>query len=233
MISRRWISAVPLVLGAALTAGLVAVQGTEPVGRTLSALGLPRAALLFLDAPAARGAALFHAGERAAAAQAFADAGDPYNQGVAAAWAGDYATALAAWDKVLATAPNDRETLANHALVTSLLAGTEFDPVAEPKPHRKETGIETQAPEGQGKGRASSDGDEANNAQAGFWMPEVTSEGLRRVPKIFDAQFVAANDRWLATLEDQPGRYLRARLSAEQKARVKAGTALPEPEDRE
>jgi Ca-activated chloride channel family protein len=51
------------------------------------------------------------------------------------------------------------------------------------------------------------------------------------VPHLFDAQYMAANDRWLATLEDQPGAYLRARLALEQKARIKAGTALPDPED--
>ena len=220
----------PLVAGAALLVTVAITAGTEPLGRALMVMGLPRAALPFLQTDAARGAALFSAGEFAAAAEAFRSADDAYNHGLAAAWAGDYPEALVAWDRVLAANPNDTEARANHALIASLLAGTRFDPVKAPDP-RDRDGPSLQAEPGQGKARASSTGDGANNRKTGFWMPEITGEGLRRVPKIFDAQFVAADERWLITLEDQPGRYLRARLAAEQKAREAAGTALPEPED--
>ena len=64
-------------------------------------------------------------------------------------------------------------------------------------------------------------------------MPELAGSGLRRVPKIFDAQYIKANDVWLTTLPDEPGQYLSARIAAEQKARIAAGTALPQAEDLE
>lgn len=223
----RWF-AVP-ILGAMLAAAVFLGAGTEPSGRVLVAIGLPKVALPLLQTSKARGDALFLAGDYASAAEAFELAGDDYNLGLAAAHAGDYAVALVAWERVLARDPGDAETKANHTLVTGLLAGTQFDPVAGPE-ERKE-GAEMRASIGQGKARAASTGDGANNKKAGFWMPEVTSEGLRRVPKIFDAQFVAANERWLATMEDQPGRYLKARLKTEQKARIAAGVALPEAKD--
>ncbi|MEM7057586.1 MAG: hypothetical protein AAF557_08355 [Pseudomonadota bacterium] len=206
--------------------------GVAPFGRVVLAIGMPNLALPLLTDPGDRGEALFRSAAFPEAAASYREAGDDYNEGLAAAWAGDFATALAAWDRHLALHPGDSEARANHTLVTSLLSGTEFDPAAEPDP-RDRNGPTLQADPGQGGARAASTGDDANNAQTGFWMPEITGEGLRRVPQIFDAQFVAANPRWLATLEDQPGRYLRARLAAEHKARVTAGTALPPPEDRQ
>ena len=193
-------------------------------------LGLPGYAADVATDSALRGAALYRAGDHSKAAAVFDAAGEDYNHGLAAARTGDYATALVAWERVLAADPADREALANHTLVAALLSGTEFDPVAPPKDRNRE-GAATLANPGQGKARAAGQGDDATNPKTGFWMPEMTSEGLRRVPHIFDAQYMAANSRWLATLEDQPGAYLRARLALEQKARVKAGTALPEPED--
>ena len=220
----------PLICSAALAGVALVVAGVDTYARVFTALGLPHVAVPLATDAKTRGEALFRAGDFEGAAAAFEEAGDAYNQGLAAAWSGDYASALVAWDRVLAGDPDDAETQANHSLVTSLLAGTKFDPVAPPVTEEKD-GPSLLAEPGQGKGRASSTGDEAQNSKTGFWMPEIASEGLRRVPKIFDAQFVAANDRWLTTLEDQPGRYLRARLAAEQKSREAAGTALPQPED--
>lgn len=218
-----------LALGAVVLAVLW-LLGPAPLGRVLMAAGLPGAALPLLNDPRDRGEALFRSGDFARASAAFAMAKDDYNMGLASAWSGNYAEALVAWDRYIAMHPDDREVKANHALITGLLAGTEFQPVADPGAITRE-GPELLADPGQGGARAAGSGDEANNAKTGFWMPDIASEGLRRVPKIFDAQFVAANRRWLETLEDQPGRYLRARLAAEQKARGAAGTARPEPED--
>ena len=219
-----------LLAAAVLAVGLLAAIGAAPLGRVLLAAGMPGAALPLLDDPADRGEALFRAGAFHDAAAAFQAAGDDYNHGLAAAWSGDYATALVAWDRYLALNPGDAEARANHALVTGLLAGTEFEPVGELKTEEK-TGPELLTDPGQGGARAAGSGDDANNAQTGFWMPELNTDGIRSVRQTFDAQFVAANARWLATLEDQPGRYLRARLKAEQKERVENGTARPEPED--
>ncbi|MEM7177052.1 MAG: hypothetical protein AAF503_05055 [Pseudomonadota bacterium] len=218
------------LIGGALVAMVLALDGTRPLSRVALGLGLSDLAAALTDDPGLRGEALFRAGRYAAAAGAFAEAGQAYNQGLAAAWAGDYATALVAWDRVLAANPRDQETRANHKIVASLLAGMTFDPVPRFK-RRDREGETVEADIGKGKGRAEGEGDATNNPKSGFWMPEVAASGLRRVPNIFDEQFVAADRRWLATLEDQPGIYLRARLAAEQKRRDAAGTALPMAED--
>ena len=218
--------------GIMLLSAILIVQGTAPLGRVMVHTGLSGAALPLLSVPGDQGAAHFRAGAFAAAADAFAEANDPYNEGLAAAYAKDYARALAAFDRRLLQDPNDVEAEANHALIAGLFAGTKFDPVAAPDNPNK-SGEAVLAAPGQGKARAAGQGDEANNPKTGFWMPDLMSSGLRRVPKLFDAQFVAADQRWLTTLEDQPGVYLRARLLAEQKARIADGTALSDAEDPE
>ncbi len=219
-----------LVAGASLLAMLLISTDSSPLGRVMLEAGWPRTAASLLSDPSERGAAFYRAGDYIAAQQAFADADEPYNGGLAAAQAGEYATALVAWERVLSLNPDDHEALANHKLITSLLAGIEFQ-ATDPPEETDRSGEATEAAPGQGKARAASTGDDANSQKTGFWMPEITGEGLRRVPQIFDAQFIAANERWLATLQDQPGLYLRARLAAEQKAREASGVALPEPED--
>ena len=225
-------SAVRVLLGSAvILLGLsVLIGGTAPLGRVLAQTGAPELAVPLLTDPSERGAALYRAGEYSEAAGSFAAAQDRYNEGLAAAWSGDYARALAAFDRVLAADPQDRHARANHALVAELFAGVEFQAVAR-EDVKERPGDDVLASPGQGKARAAGQGDEANAPKTGFWMPEVTGQGLRRVPQIFDAQFIAANGQWLDTLDDQPGSYLRARLLAEQKARAAAGTALPPPED--
>ncbi len=204
--------------------------GQSGIARVALELGLPGVAGWIAPSPGMRGAALYRAGRYDAAVRAFEQAGDRYNQGLAAARDGDYATALVAWEQVLAADPGDVQARANHTLVSALLAGTAFDPVAPPA-SRDQEGPAPKAEPGQGKARASAQGDDATNQKTGFWMPELSGEGLRRVPHLFDAQYMAANERWLATLEDQPGAYLRARLALEQKARIRVGTALPPLED--
>ncbi|MEL7154151.1 MAG: hypothetical protein AAFN51_10275 [Pseudomonadota bacterium] len=220
------------LIGFILLSLILIAQGTAPLGRVMVQAGLTGAALPLLSNPDDQGVAHFRAGSFEAAADAFAQANDPYNEGLAAAYAKDYARALAAFDRRLLENPKDVQAEANHALIAGLFAGTKFDPVAAPD-DRDKSGEAVLAAPGQGKARAAGQGDEANNPKTGFWMPDVMSSGLRRVPKLFDAQFVAADQRWLTTLEDQPGVYLRARLLAEQKARVANGTALPEAGDTE
>ncbi len=216
-----------LVAGsAALLSICLALSGTTPLGRILLEIGLPSTALPLLDEPTLRGAALFEVGRFEEAAEQFETAGMDFNQGVAWAHAGDYAAALVAWERALRHDPDDAETISNHRLITSLLSGTQFEPFKLPK-ERERDGPTLLAEPGQGKGRASGEGDDVNNASTSIWMPELSTSGIRRVPNIFDAQFIGADRRWLATLEDQPGVYLRARLAAEQKAREAAGTALP------
>lgn len=218
------------VLGAVLLGLTYVMAGPGPLGRVLVEAGLPEAAVSLMPDAATRGTALYRAGHHGEAADAFAAAEDPFNEGLAAAHAGDYARALAAFDRVLSANPADRQAKANHALVASLFAGTEYDPVTA-SDEQDRPGDSVLAKPGQGKARAAGEGDEANNPKTGFWMPDIVGSGLRRVPKMFDAQFIAADGRWLTTLEDQPAVYLRARLAAEQKARAADGTALPGTED--
>ena len=215
-------------LGAALLALGLILGGRGGVAGAALEIGLPGLVAQTATTPAQRGAALFRKGDFTDAAAAFAEAGDDYNHGLAEAWAGDFATALVAWERAMAADPADRQARANHKLVAAFLSGNEFDPVARPE---DKDGEATLANPGQGKGRATADGDDATNQKTGFWMPELTSDGLRSVRQQFDGQFMTANRRWLATLEDQPGAYLRARLALEQKAREHAGTALPATED--
>ncbi|MEM7744768.1 MAG: hypothetical protein AAF409_13760 [Pseudomonadota bacterium] len=216
--------------GVAFTLLATAFGGKEVLARLALSLGLPETAAAVSQDAGIRGISAYRLGEFAAAATAFETAGDRFNAGLAHTRAGNYAAALVVWEQALAADPGDREARANHRLVTALISGTELDVAARPA-QRDRDGPTAEAPEGQGKGRAIGQGDSATNAKTGFWMPEVTSEGLRRVPHIFDAQYMAADPLWLDTLEDQPGLYLRARLAAEQKQRETSGRALPQAED--
>ena len=226
MTALRW----PVLAAAVLLGAAIAADGTDPMGRLMVRLGLPGTGAAMIADPADRGRALYRAGRHAEATIAFAEAGDAYNQGLAEAWAGRYSGALAAWDRALARDPGDAEARANHAIVRGLLAGTEFEPVPRPEDGDRD-GPEMAAEIGQGGARAASTGDDATESRTGFWMPEVLASGVRTVANTFDAQYIAADGRWLTTLEDQPGLYLRARLAAEQKARETNGVALPPAED--
>lgn len=222
----RWLALAGLSLGLAA----LALGGPGPFGRLLVDIGLPSPALALLPDPADRGVALHRAGRHAEAAEAFGHASQPYNRGVAEAWAGNHAAALAAWDAALLDRPNDRAAAANSTLVRAYFAGTGFDDFVPMRP-RDRDGPTLAAEIGQGTGRAASSGDEATGSTTGFQMPEVAGSGLREVPRIFDAQYLKASERWLDTLPDEPGLYLRARLAAEQARREALGLALPPAED--
>lgn len=221
------------LLGAAgllLAALSVALGGGDPVSRGLLALGAPAAAVRLAQSPELRAEAFFATKQWVAAADVYAVLGARFNEGVAAAHAGDYARALAAFDAVLLVDPADGEARANHALVRGLFAGTGFDRQT-PSEDRERDEVEMEAEAGQGSARAASTGSEAHNPATAFAMPEVRGQGLRRVPNIFDAHYLEASERWLDTMPDEPGLYLKARLKVEQKAREAAGTAVAPAED--
>lgn len=220
------------MLGAALLlAGAVALtSGAPPFGRVLITAGLPGLASTLLSDPTERGAALYRAGRFDEAAADFAEAGDLYNRGLAAARAGAYSTALAAWDARLIEAPGDQDARRNYDLLAQIVAGTELEALG-PIPRKTGDGPEIEAAAGQGGARAAGMGDAAQNLSTALGMAELTGSGLRQVPKIFDAQFLSASERWLTTLSDEPGVYLSARIAAEAKAREAAGTAPPLAED--
>ncbi|MEL6477847.1 MAG: hypothetical protein AAFR17_11020 [Pseudomonadota bacterium] len=221
-----------LAMAATLAALVILLTGPAPFGRVLLSVGLPGPALLLLDAPIERGHAFFRAGRYGEAEAIYRAEGDLYHQGLAAAWGGDFAAALAAWDARLTAAPADRDARANYDLIASVFAGTELDATG-PIPRKTKDGPELAAEMGQGGARAAGAGDETTNKAPSLGMAELSASGLRRVPKVFDAQYLSASERWLTTLSDEPGLYLAARIAAEAKARRAAGLAPPLPEDPE
>lgn len=213
-------------------AGAVLLNGAAPFGRVALALGLPRVAGTFFSDPAWRGAAAFEAGAYAEAAEAFARVeGYDYQLGVALARDGRYAAALEAFDRAMAADPEDAWARANFDLVSSVYAGTaiSFD-AAFARVERGE-GPTLAAEIGQGGSRATGTGDEVTNAGTALEAPQLTSDGARRISKIFDDRFMRADERWLANLSDVPGDFLAARIYEERKRRIKAGLSQPEPED--
>lgn len=225
-VNRAWLL-LALALGAGT--GALALGGWDAPGRALSGLGLPDVAAAVMARP---GAALYAAGRYEEAAAAFAAAGERYNEGVAAARAGDYAAALAAFDAAIAADPGDAAARANYDLVAQIFAGTRLENVEMILPEDRKDGPTLFAETGQGDGRASSTGSDTTNASSGFQLPGlIAEEEQARVRKVFDAHHLAASRRWLATLPDEPGQFLKARLAAVQAARQEAGEALPPAED--
>jgi Ca-activated chloride channel homolog len=219
-----------LILGLLLVA--YSLGGTAPFGRLALSLGLPGLAVPMLETPEWRGYALYRSGDFEASAKAFTDAGaeSSYNLGNAQAKAGEYAAAMEAYDIALAQNPDDAEARANFELVKSFYAGTELDPGSFLPTEEKDSDVTAKAETGQGQARAQGTGSQANNFGTNPAIPLILSDEQQQVSRVFDAQFVEATDRWLATLEDEPGLYLAARIAEEHKARVSAGTAMPEAE---
>lgn len=219
-----------LVTALAAGAGAASLGGRDVFGDALTALGLPDLGAAVMARP---GPALYAAGRHGEAAAAFAEAGERYNEGVAAARAGDYAAALAAFDAAIAENPHDASARANYDLVAQLFAGTRLQGDGSLLTEEKD-GETLHAEIGQGNARASSTGTDTTNASAGFQVPElIAEEEQARVRKVFDAHHLAASRRWLATLADEPGLFLKDRLAAVQAARQEAGAALPPAEDPE
>jgi Ca-activated chloride channel family protein len=221
------------VLTAFLTlTGALVFGGTAPVGHLLLALSLPTMAKVFLEHPKWQAVASYRAGQADEASRLFTD--NPYNRGTSLAKAGRYAEALEALDLAIFLNPNDVQAKANFALVKAIYTGTEIDPDLSRRTWLREDGPEVAAATGKGQGRAQGMGDEVNVQATALELPTLTrtrDEGLRRVSQVFDAQFMAASRRWLATLEDEPGIYLKERIKAEYKRRVANGTALPDAKD--
>jgi Ca-activated chloride channel homolog len=80
-----------------------------------------------------------------------------------------------------------------------------------------------------GKARGAA-GDAAGRGRSGTgpaMVAEAPEREARRVTKSFEAHEIRPDRLWLQTLPDDPGRYLKLRLKAEQTRRVEAGTAMP------
>lgn len=207
-----------LILGA-LCVALSAIWGTAPLGRVLMSFGLPSLAAPMMTDPEWTGIAAARAGRYDTAVQEFETAQSWLNLGNAQAAQGNYAAALEAYD--LGRAAGDPLASANFDLMAAFYAGLgiEADTIIDmTEADKGDTVVESFI--AQGSARGAGQGDEVTNRSNAFDLPNINSGGLREgVRKVFDEAHVVANDRWLATLEDQPGAYLAARLRAEQRRR--------------
>lgn len=204
-----------LVLLAAASALLIG--GTAPFGRLALSLGLNRTAVALFDDPLWRGVALYKAEAFEEAAEAFRQAGPraSFNRGNALAFAGRFDEAAAAYDAVIFRNPDDQEAHANRALIapfTSQVVG-----------------------EGRAGGRTEAAAGADEQAQSGLGSaatPSLRHEDIVAMMRKlyrgtdFTGQSVIASRQWLATLPDEPGRYLKLRLAAERERRIAQGRAV-------
>lgn len=217
-----------LIAAAALVAAM-ALGGGAPFGRVLLAMGLPGLAAPLFPDPEWRGVALYRGGDFDGAAAAFETAGAFYNRGNAEAHRGRHAAALEAFD--LADARGDPDARANFDVVAAYYAGLGIDPEALGLfPERKE-GPEEESFIARGDARAAGTGSEVTNSNTMLGLAELDSRGRLGVRRVFDDQFMIADERWLEQLGDVPGEYLAARISAEYKRRQKLGLSPPKAED--
>ncbi|WP_102106555.1 hypothetical protein [Oceaniglobus roseus] len=225
----RWLA---LALGALCLALSAVLGGTAPLGRAALALNLPGLAVPLLEDPAWRGVALFDAGRFAESAEAFRAAGPEaaYDLGTAEVLAANYAAALEAYDLAMALGP-DVEARANFDLVAAFYGARAIDAASVSYFKEKTDGPVEAAEVGRGSGRASGSGDEVTNKGATIALPSLQSGEQLGVRRVFDDSFIAANPRWLATLEDVPGVFLRARILEEYRRRRDSGTGQAQEEE--
>lgn len=210
--------------GLALLAG-----GLEPFGRLALRAGQPALAGMLVSDPALRGIALSAQGRQVDAIAAFERAGpaQTYNRATAHALNGDFAEALLSYDDLLSRDPDHRDARTNFRIVASLYGGTKLDLAFMDLLTEEKEGPTIEAPDAQGGGRAIGDGAESDGMATDIFAPKIkTDSGLRRVPRIFDDMYIEADRNWLTTMLDQPGKFLTARLKAEQKRRQELGIGV-------
>ena len=195
----------PILLAAAGVAAL-AVAGPAALGRLALMAGLPSLAAPLIADPAVRGVALYDAGKYAAADDAFREAGrgSTYNRGLSLAATGVYPLSRAYFDAVLFAAPGDSEARENRNLVNALIP-----PVVG---------------EGNESGRIAV---KPIAIPGGMPTDETATVRGRRL----DAGGLVADARWLATIPDDPGEFLRLRLADEHRRRLSLGQTPPEEGD--
>lgn len=190
------------ILAAAL--GVLAVAGPNAVGKLALMAGLPSLAARLIDDPAARGVALYRAGDYAGADRAFADAGrsSTYNRGLSLAMTGDYALSRAYFEAVLFANPADGQARDNRAVVDALAPRT--------------------IGEGNESGRIATTVAPADGPPVELFSAETRplDEGTR-----------VADDAWLSSLSDDPAEFLRLRLADERTRRDALGLGGAEEAD--
>lgn len=80
---------------------------------------------------------------------------------------------------------------------------------------------------GQARGSASDAAGRGRQGAGSAMVAASPEREARRVTKSFEAHEIHPDRLWLQTLPDEPGRFLKLRLKAEQTRRIEAGTAIP------
>lgn len=192
------------------------VAGPEAFGKLALAGGLPRLALPLTSDPHAKGVALYETGDYAGADAAFAAAGRraTYDRGLSLAATGQYALAVAYFEGVLFVDPSDADARFNRDLVAAKVP----DVVGE------SNAIDGVAANAVADGPSDAGASERDLIQA----KSVAIQLSILDPRV--KSMTAATQSWLATLEDEPGLYLKRRIKAEYQRRQDLGLANP-PED--
>ncbi len=223
----RWLA----IAGAACITLALALGGAASFGRVALAVGLfPLAAKLFSD-PDWQGVAFYRAGEFDKAAKAFEGAGDHYNLGNAEVQNGRLAAALEAYDQAIGQGNPDAQ--ANFDVLAAYYAGQQIDPEALGLFPERKSGPKADSFVARGNARAAGTGSEVTNSNTMLGLAELDSRGRLGVRRIFDDQFMVADQRWLNQLSDVPGEFMAARIAQEHKRRVKLGISPPASESPE
>ena len=80
---------------------------------------------------------------------------------------------------------------------------------------------------GQARGSASDAAGRGRQGAGSAMVAAAPEKEARRVTKSFEAHEIHPDKLWLQTLPDEPSRFLKLRLKAEQTRRIEAGTAIP------
>lgn len=207
-----------LLLLLMMAAGTLLIGGAAPLGRLALTLDQPRIAAALLHDPYWKGIALYRLGRFEDAAEIFRDAGRPafFNRGNALARSGHYPEAVAFYDAVLFYHPEDRDARANRALVDALIERKGEVPLNG-----------TFIPEG-ARAQEAIDSGRAKAIPTDYsWADKI-----RYKSTFLSGQSVPASEEWLASLPDDPGRYLKLRIAAEHERRIRLGAALRPGDDR-
>lgn len=208
------------------------IFGPGPFARLALAVGAYELAVRLADDPMTQGLAHYGAGDYDEAAEAFRVVGAPatFNRGNALALAGRYREAIETYDAVIIRNPADEEAWENRSLIKRVL---DADP-GDPRPGDDIAGDGT-LPQGRAPNetQAAGAGDGTSGSGESEQTPDLRQKhsALARVTERFERRVVIANREWLATLEDDPGRFLAARLLSEQARRRRLGVLLPPAED--
>ncbi|NEU10652.1 tetratricopeptide repeat protein [Methylobacterium sp. BTF04] len=155
-------------------------------------------------------------------------AGDP---GKGGGVANATATVGARYNKTSNQDPNDdtQATSSGEGLAGNKEGGTSSSTPGNSKVARRGRAEQLAVDSGSGEARGSaSDAAGRGRTGAGSAMVAAAPEKeVRRVTKSFEAHEIRPDTLWLQTLPDDPGRYLKLRLKAEQAVRIEAGTAVP------